>query len=51
MDEKLAKAKAILGTSWVLHPEYDPAQYPHHLGTTPSVLHVVRAGAVLRNRI
>lgn len=51
MDEKLAKAKAFLGTSWVLHPEYDPAEYPHHRTRTASILRAVRADAVIRNRI
>ncbi len=51
MEEKLALAKAYLGTSWVLHPEYDPTQFPHHKSITPAVLRVVRADAVMRNRI
>lgn len=51
MADKLARAKEFLGTSWVLHPHYDPYSHPHHRTATPVILHVVRADAVTHNRI
>lgn len=38
MAEKIAAAKAYLGTGWVLHPAYNPAAHPAHRTKEPYCL-------------